>query len=159
MFGDSLESEIGNGGQIALVPTAPNNLQNDPTVTSYSAIGLTWDPCDNDGGDLVIDYQIYFTREGSFTFEMLDQGITATSYETTQPLVTGVTYEFFVKARNTVGVGAMSNTVSVLLAQIPEAPLNVVTVLNENMIEITWAASSEGGSAIIGYQVLIRASD
>lgn len=92
MFGDSLESDIGNGGLIALVPTAPLDLANQAAVTSYSAIGLTWNPCDNDGGDLVIDYQIYFAREGSFTFEMLDEGITTTSYETTQPLVTGVTY-------------------------------------------------------------------
>lgn len=71
MFGDSLESEIGNGGLIATVPTAPINLQNDPTVTDYSSVGLTLQPSENDGGDLVIDYEIYFAREGSFTFELL----------------------------------------------------------------------------------------
>lgn len=55
--------------------------------------------------------------------------------------MTGVTYQFFVKARNTVGVGAMSNTVSIILAQNPDAPIRVVTNLNDDMIEITWAAA------------------
>lgn len=158
-FGDSLQSDVGNAAAIALVPNAPQNLQNDPAVTSYLVIGLTWDAPNDDGGDPVIDYEVYFAREGSFTFELLESGVLTQTFTTTQPLVTGVTYQFFVKARNSVGVGAMSNTVSILLAQIPEAPYNVQTVLIDDQVQITWAASQEGGSAITGYQIFIRASD
>lgn len=115
-FGDSLMSEVGNGGLICNVPTAPLNLANDATVTSYSEIGLVWEPCENDGGDLVIDYELYFTTQDSYTFELIQSGLITTTYTTVKPLVTGTTYKFFVKARNTVGVGAMSNTVSILMA-------------------------------------------
>jgi hypothetical protein len=48
-----------------------------------------------------------------------------------KPLVTGTIYKFFVKARNTVGSGAMSNTIEILMAQIPDAPLNVQTALDD----------------------------
>lgn len=79
-------------------------------------IGLSWTAPANEGGDPVVDYAIYFTEQDSFTFTLLADAVTDLSYTTVQPLVTGTTYKFFVKASNTVGQGPMSNTIEVLLA-------------------------------------------
>jgi hypothetical protein len=67
-FGDSIMSEVGNGALIALVPTSPLSLTNRADVTNYSSIGLQWEPCDDDGGALVIDYELYFAEQSDFTF-------------------------------------------------------------------------------------------
>lgn len=88
-FGTSLESSVGNGALICLVPSAPQNLVNVAAVTSYSVIGLQWEACLNNGGDLVIDYDVYFTTSDSFTFELLDSAVTGLTYTTTKPLITG----------------------------------------------------------------------
>jgi hypothetical protein len=143
---------------IALVPSAPLSLANDPSVTTYAVIGLIWDVCSNDGGDSVIDYTIYYTIEGSVTFEVLEEGYLGTTYTTVTPLVTGTTYQFMVQARNTVGLGAYSSTVNVLLAQVPDQPTNVMTELEGDSFVVSWTAPSDGGSAITAYQILLQTS-
>jgi len=42
-YGDSIQSELGNGGLVKLIPDAPVNLTNDPTVTDAYFIRFTWD--------------------------------------------------------------------------------------------------------------------
>lgn len=85
-------------------------------MTSSKVVGLVWSPTDNDGGTPVIDYTIYFTTQDSLTFAVLIEGVTELTYTTVVPLITGTTYKFMVQARNTVGLGAYSSPVEVLLA-------------------------------------------
>jgi len=73
--------------------------------------------------------------------------------------VTGSEYKFRVSARNEVGLGDVSGTVIVLVAQPPGAPQNVQTILSGDFVIITWGAPQDGGSAIQGYSVFIRRSD
>jgi hypothetical protein len=59
-YGDSITSESGNGAVIVLVPDAPSDVRNDPTVTKNNVIGLQWDEGPTDGGSTIIDYRITY---------------------------------------------------------------------------------------------------
>jgi len=98
-------------------PTAPLNLANDATITASGIIGLTWSAPSSNGGSAVIDYQISF-KTGTDGFSVLVSGIAATSY-TASSLTPGATYTFKVKARNAVGFGADSSTVSIMADKLP----------------------------------------
>jgi len=68
IIGQSLESPQGNGAIILTVPSEPLGLQDVPTITSSSQVGLQWSQGQNDGGTAVIDYQVsYGVSSGSFT--------------------------------------------------------------------------------------------
>ena len=58
-YGSSQLSEVGNGGVMVLVPDAPTNLQDDPSVTDDSTIRFTWSDGASNGGENVIDYRIW----------------------------------------------------------------------------------------------------
>ena len=49
-YGDSLVSEAGNGALMKLIPDAPVNLVNVPSITNAIVIGLTWEDGASDGG-------------------------------------------------------------------------------------------------------------
>lgn len=59
-YGESAESEIGGGGLIQLVPDPPINLANDMDITLDDRIGITWDDGHSNGGNSIIDYQIWY---------------------------------------------------------------------------------------------------
>jgi hypothetical protein len=49
----------------------------------------------------------------------------------------------------------MSNTVSILAAQVPSQPAAPVTSIYLSNVIITWTAPYNGGSAITAYEVVI----
>lgn len=61
-YGNSKESEPGNGGIIVLVPDPVINLHNNPTITSDSAIGISWNDGTSNGGKAIIDYRILYDQ-------------------------------------------------------------------------------------------------
>jgi hypothetical protein len=60
VYGESEESEPGNDGLVKLIPDAPVNLLDDRTVTNDDRIKFTYEQGASDGGDLVIDFSIYY---------------------------------------------------------------------------------------------------
>jgi hypothetical protein len=61
VYGDSLlESDLGNGAIIVLVPDKPFDLSNVPVVTNAYQIGLTWTEGLNNGGETVVFYKIIY---------------------------------------------------------------------------------------------------
>lgn len=68
-----------------------------------------------------------------------------------------MTYKFIIQARNLVGLSVPSTVVSILAAQIPDAPTNlqnVEEVTNRNTIGLDWEAPVfDGGSALLDYSV------
>ena len=63
----------------------------------------------------------------------LATGVTTEYYVTSVVLTAGVTYQFQVSARNSVGSGSYSVAISILAAKIPDAPLSlsdIATVTN-----------------------------
>lgn len=59
-YGESVDSDAGNGATILLVPSAPVNIQDDTGVTSATVIGLTWDNGVSTGGSPILDYRISY---------------------------------------------------------------------------------------------------
>jgi hypothetical protein len=54
-------------------------------------------------------------------------------------------------ARNEVGLSSFSSEISILVAQLPEAPINIVTYFLGASVQITWKNSYNGGTAILAY--------
>ncbi len=59
------------------------------------------------------------------------------------------------RARNVLGYGDFSDTVSILAAQIPDAPTGVTTTFTEDNVVINWSEPYNRGSEILGYKVYI----
>lgn len=148
VYGESEISEPGNDGLVKLIPDAPVSLVNDPSVTDDDKIKFDWVDGASDGGDAVIDFTIYYDQgtgtgewvilepgvieyqegDGTSTFVFLEEGVPTRYYTTTVTLEKGVTYAFMVRARNTVGLSLYSEPISILVAQPPDAPINVLNV-------------------------------
>jgi hypothetical protein len=54
---------------IQLVPDAPVNLLNNPSITSSFVIGFSWEDGSSDGGSPVLDYKITYDQS---TLEMIE---------------------------------------------------------------------------------------
>ena len=70
-------------------------------------------------------------------------------YSVTQGLITGETYIYRVRAENEVGIGAFSDTNSVIAARVPDAP-TVFNLISSTLAEIKfeWNLPYNGGSEI-----------
>jgi hypothetical protein len=122
-------------------------------VRTYSTIGLTWTAGATNGGTPVLDYRINYAVSGG-TFGILADAVAGTSY-TVSTLQPGTTYEFKVEARNAYDFSTYSNTVSILVAYVPDAPVlaNDLTTTSDSVIKITWTEPFNGGSEILGYSL------
>lgn len=156
LVGESSESVEGNSAIILTQPDKPINVANDASVTNAQQIGLTWQEGAANGGATVEDYRITYDQGGS-TYIDLATGVTSTSYTTTITLTPGTTYKFKIEARNTYGYSDLSDEVSILAAQVPDAPVslaNDATVTSSTQVGLTWSAGAyNGGVAIDDYRV------
>lgn len=132
-------------------PDAPVNLENVPSITTGSQIGLVWKDGAIDGGADILDYTITWDR-ATGSWEIYEAGIILRQYTVTG-LVASLTYSFKVQARNTHGLSSYSLPVSILSAQTPNQPLPPTTDFVGTDIVISWQAPISGGSPIIGYLV------
>jgi hypothetical protein len=57
-YGDSIESEPGNGAKIITFADAPIDLAEDAMLRTHSSITITWAQGLNNGGSTVIDYRV-----------------------------------------------------------------------------------------------------
>ena len=106
-YGESIQSDAGNGGTILYVPSAPVGLADSTAVTTASVIGLTWNNGVSTGGSPIIDYRVSYDQSTG-VYKVLDSGIADRSYQTTVTLTPGATYNFKVEARNSVGYSLLS---------------------------------------------------
>lgn len=60
IYGESAQSVDGNGAVMIIVPDAPINLKNDPSVTNRYKIKFSWEPGFSDGGTPVLDYRVSY---------------------------------------------------------------------------------------------------
>jgi len=61
-YGDSEISQESNSDIIVLVPDPVINLINNPTITSDSVFGISWNVGPSDGGKDIIDYRIWYDQ-------------------------------------------------------------------------------------------------
>lgn len=105
----------------------------------------------------MIDYRVSMGVQGSGSYEVLASGILSEEYTTEVGVVTpGQTYSLVVESRNSAGFSLVSEPVSVLAAQLADAPSNPVTSTDMATIVIEWDKPFDGATAITSYTVLIR---
>ncbi len=132
-------------------PGAPTNLAAE--VDSVLVI-LTWDPPEDVGSSPILEYNILrgdaidnltgFIKIGDPTFT-----------DSTAPR--GTTLFYGVSARNLAGNGPVSNVVEVEVPEttVPSEPRTVAATEKDGVVTLTWGSpQTDGGSAIIGYQIL-----
>ena len=61
-YGESLESDVGSGATIQLVPDPPINLANNLLTTLDDRIGITWEDGPSNGGSQIIDYEVWYDQ-------------------------------------------------------------------------------------------------
>jgi len=79
IYGNSLESAIGNGAKITTNPGVPTNPTENYSQRTKSTLGLTWTSPVFTGGDVIIDYRINIAA-GNQPYSVLTSGVTTTSY-------------------------------------------------------------------------------
>jgi hypothetical protein len=154
IYGASIQSLAGNGAVILTVPDKPVNLANNEAMTSATQIALSWAQGASNGGASVLDFTIQYKQEPATEFTVLTSAVKQQSY-TAMGLVMGQTYTFQIAARNSYGLSAYSDPVSILAAQIPYKPTKPVTVVLGEDVHISWTAPKSGGSPITSYIVKI----
>lgn len=156
-YGDSLESDEGNGAIITTTPDEPTNLVEDYAQRTKSTLGLSWTAPVFTGGAVIDDYRINYKEQGG-TYSILESGVISTSY-TAIGLTAGTTYVFTVEARNSYSYSAVSNEIELLCAFVPEPPTTVTTTNLNELVVFDWNEPVPNGSPITGYKVFIRESD
>lgn len=71
----------------------------------------------------------------------------------------GSTYEFTVEARNSYGFSIESDLLSLLCAFKPEAPTEVTTLNENELVKVTWTYPVANGSPITAYKIFFLESD
>lgn len=71
-------------------------------------------------------------------------------------LVTGETYEFKLECTNSYGTSQLSETIAVLCAFIPDAPLTVATANSNDQVSVTWSEPVDNGTPITGFKVFVE---
>ena len=144
------------GGTIT-VPSSPTGLT---AMAAYSSqINLSWAAPTNNGGAAIIGYKIERSTDSGSTWSSLvaNTGSTSTKYSDTG-LNQNTAYTYRVSAINSVGASTPSNIASATTPSnttVPSPPTGLTTtVMSSSQINLSWTApSSNGGSAITGYDV------
>jgi YHS domain-containing protein len=151
--GNSVPSAASSPVIPVTVPGAPTGLGATPGNTT---VALKWTVPTSNGGSPITGYNVYEgTRSGGESTTPVNRTtlITTTGYTVTG-LTNGTTYYFTVEAVNALGSSAASNQASATPATVPGAPTGLSATRGNTTVALSWRApSSNGGSAITGYNV------
>ena len=112
-YGDGVETPLKQASTTFDVgaPTAPLQVTGATASTGNGQVALSW-TAPGSGGSAITDYVIEQSTDGGSTWSTLSDGTsTATSYTVTG-LTNGTSYSFRVSAKNNIGTGTVSATVS-----------------------------------------------
>ena len=92
-YGESADSQSGNGATIVLVPSSPVSLSDDLSVTTASLIGIKWQNGVSTGGTPILDYKVWYDQSLD-DYVVLDDSVNELKYTTTVLLTPGSIYKF-----------------------------------------------------------------
>ena len=116
-------------------------------------VDLSWTAPAENGGFAITSYQIFRAAcSGCAPAAVITTGSNGTSFGDTN-LTNGATYYYQVAATNSLGTGAKSNERNATPATVPGAPALQSATPGALYVDLAWAPSSTGGSAITGYNV------
>lgn len=157
LYGDSLESAVGNGAIILTNPDAPVNLAETIASRSATSITFSWEDGAANGGATVLDYRVS-TDQSTDTWIILESGITSKQYKASG-LTAGKNYKFKVEARNSYGFSAYSTVLTILCAALPSTPVAPVTSVVAADVIVTLTAPADNGLPITSFTIYIKQSD
>jgi fibronectin type 3 domain-containing protein len=134
------------GGSGATPPPAAPGAPSLTSATRGNAqVALVWTAPASDGGSAILDYTATASPGGA--------SCTATGLGcTVSGLTNGTSYSFTVTARNAVGSGPASNSLSATPATVPGAPVLTGATPGSGQVALAWTApASNGGGPITGY--------
>ena len=146
--GDSAESGILVDVIAGTPPSIPLNLQRAPGVTpDDTKITLDWDEPSSNGGTAVTGYSLYWdagTQSGLPTTLLTT---TTNTFGQAENLTPGTSYSFKVLATNEVGSGQATDPVTLIAAEAPGVPSDIVRLSfdSETQMLIGWTPPTDDG--------------
>jgi Fibronectin type III domain len=132
-----------NSGSTKTIPSSPTITS---IVSGNNQLIVNFIAPTYDGGSPITNY-LYSTDNGaSFTSSEL-----ATSPITITGLINGTTYNVVIRAVNSIGTGAPSNSYSATPSTVPNPPTSLSATTGNTEATISFTAGSNGGSAITDY--------
>ncbi|MTA27758.1 MAG: hypothetical protein F2562_02745, partial [Actinobacteria bacterium] len=123
-------------------------------IASNGQVVLLWSAPTSDGGSSIIGYRIESSINGTTWNDVVVDTGSASTVHVVNGLTNGTTYSFRVSARNTSGLGAVSNASTATPAGTPTAPRVMSATGGSAQVQLSWTApSSNGGGAITGYRI------
>ena len=146
----------------ATIPQAPNKPE--LVLVSSTAINLKFKATEDNGGDLVTNYQLWIDQgtEGTTFSELTNyvysiEGFAYSVNVAIEALTVGKFYRFKYLAVNSRGSSGLSNALTVPLADVPITPSSLsLTPLTKTSVQAEWLASVSTGTTagdILGYKL------
>ena len=137
-------------------PSAPRGLT---AESGDQSVALTWGAPADDGGSAILRYQVRYQEVGGSYSEWatVAGGATATS-TTVGNLENAKSYEFQVRAVNTVAAGQAATASATLAESAPGAPAGFTATGGDESVALSWSAPEDGGSQILRYEYRYAAS-
>ena len=139
-----------------LVTSAPATVPGAPTaVTAASGNAqatVEWVAPASDGGSPITSYELRYSP--NIPVPTWTAPTTATTPQTVNGLTNGTEYIFEVRAVNTVGASAWTQSNAVTPVTVPDAPTAVTAASGNAQATVEWVApASDGGSPITSYEL------
>jgi hypothetical protein len=128
VVGDSVDSSTLAGIIAATPPSVPLNFVRNGLVTPVAtSITVSWDIPSSNGGSPVTGYKLYWDQGvGGLPTTLLVTTTASIKFHTVDGLTKAHSYIFKVLAVNAVGDGPATASLTLLAAQAPSVPTNIV---------------------------------
>ena len=142
------------------IPSAPQSLS---VSAGDTQVDLVWVAPADDGGAAITDYVVEYTLQGANAYSVFADGVSSQTGATVTGLTNGTTYEFRVRAINSVGQSANSGVVSAMpestgpVNTVPAQVINVSAVGGNSQVSLSWSVPNNGGAPISDYIIEQRA--
>jgi hypothetical protein len=156
VYGDSDESDVGNGALILTNPDPPISLAEVVASRTADSITIEWSQGYSDGGTAILDYRLS-SDQSTDNYIYVDEAISSTQFTVTG-LTAGSTYKFKIEARNVFGYSLESDVINILCATRPSPPVTPTTTVVANKVIIDWNPPAENGLAIESYTIVVITS-
>ena len=120
-------------------------------LRSPTTLGITWTAPSLTGGAPFLDYRVSIAKSEE-DFVIVQNLITSTKYKA-EGLTTGVTYKFRIESHNSFGYSVYSDVLTLLCASKPDIPSAPTTVINDDIVIISWTEPNNQGSIITSYTI------
>lgn len=145
----SANATYGNitGSSVVPAVTVPAAPVLDTLTAASTTLTVAFTAPTNDGGSEITDYE--YSVDGGLTFLSAS---TISSPFTITGLTNGTLYTVVVRAVNSIGPGASSNSLSGTPATVPSAPTSLSSVITTGQVVVSFVGGSNGGSSITDYE-------